>query len=712
MGISSKNPLKLYLWVIFAIGVLARYYRQIWVLLDIGIAPWVRSNASIKGTLNPIWFMINSGGEIARTPAFFEAMERNLKAIWGATLVLICAVILGTLLLKLLSIPFQDWKEAILYRISIGLGTVSYLMLGLAAFGQYRPPIIKILTAMIIIGGVFWFLSSNLPFRKNLSLKSISNRFNSSSRWNRVWQTVSILAILIAFVGALAPETEFDALRTHLWLPKLWLENGSPVDLVNEYISLYPLTWELLFGTAMVLGNSVSAKLLHFATLPLTALLVYQLTRRFVPKASPWLSVAIFTTIPTVLWEATTAYIDLALAFQIGLAIYALFQYISFRRWQWLALAGLNMGFALATKHLALIILAISTAGLVWILWTDEHSWSKSLLPVALFASISLLIPLPWYLRNWIASGNPVFPDLYKIFGAFPPERWNDLTEQGLAAFKNRFGYPRSLLNLFLLPWNMTIHAAKFGGSLGPIFLILIPGILWHRFRSTPVSWLLGLVVGFIALWASPISSFQMRFIVAITPFMAVLASLSFRTFMHQISKLQWGKTLSSIMFAGLVILNFPLFTSLHESDRLNSEGWLTHVIRELPLNVVFGAESEKAYLERKIPSYPVWQYIDQTLPVDAYILTFSDGDHFYSNRLRLWSNSPLAGTILQEVIKGNGEKALKDLHYIGIGYILFDKRQLGGVDPGASMLSDYGQSIATFESLYDDDHFILYRIS
>ena len=64
----------------------------------------------------------------------------------------------------------------------------------------------------------------------------------------------------------------------HLNLPRLWLEAGGLVDLVEEDISLYPSTWELLFGAGLVLGGAVGAKLLHFVCLPL---------RRRDPSGSP-----------------------------------------------------------------------------------------------------------------------------------------------------------------------------------------------------------------------------------------------------------------------------------------------------------------------------------------------------------------------------------------------------------------------------------------
>ena len=64
----------------------------------------------------------------------------------------------------------------------------------------------------------------------------------------RAWFTIVTLALTSALVAALAPETEHDALWYHLWLPEQWLRHGVPFDTVNEYVTLYPLTWELVFG--------------------------------------------------------------------------------------------------------------------------------------------------------------------------------------------------------------------------------------------------------------------------------------------------------------------------------------------------------------------------------------------------------------------------------------------------------------------------------
>ena len=88
---------------------------------------------------------------------------------------------------------------------------------------------------------------------------------------DRVPKACILVSFVFAFVAALAPEIEHDALWYHLWLPQQWLGTGRPVDIIHEYVSLYPLSWELLYGAAMTIGGPVAARLLHFACLPLLA---------------------------------------------------------------------------------------------------------------------------------------------------------------------------------------------------------------------------------------------------------------------------------------------------------------------------------------------------------------------------------------------------------------------------------------------------------
>ena len=58
---------------------------------------------------------------------------------------------------------------------------------------------------------------------------------------------VTAIFLAVSFIATLAPETEYDALWYHLELPRQWLLAGRPVDNVTEYVSLYPMGFDLLF---------------------------------------------------------------------------------------------------------------------------------------------------------------------------------------------------------------------------------------------------------------------------------------------------------------------------------------------------------------------------------------------------------------------------------------------------------------------------------
>jgi hypothetical protein len=123
--------------------------------------------------------------------------------------------------------------------------------------------------------------------------------------------------------------------------------------------------------------------------------------------------------------------------------------------------------------------------------------------------------------RSWLATGNPVFPELYSVFGA-PATRWDALTDQGLLRFLDQFGPARTLPNMITLPWHMTIHAAAYDGTLGPLFLLFLPLVILFMHRKGVLPWLFAFVLLYIVFWASPLSSFQMRFLVPITPLLAI----------------------------------------------------------------------------------------------------------------------------------------------------------------------------------------------
>ena len=138
---------------------------------------------------------------------------------------------------------------------------------------------------------------------------------------------------------------------------------------------------------------------------------------------------------------------------------------------------------------------------------------------ITLFTVVAFALALPWYARAYASSANPVFPEMYGVFGAKPDTRWSEGTQQALGRFNAKFGMGRTPRAIVGLPWSATTHAARFGGSFGPLFLVLIPlstAGAGHR-RLVPIAAGCG---AYAAVWALPLGDFQLRFLVPLVSFL------------------------------------------------------------------------------------------------------------------------------------------------------------------------------------------------
>jgi 4-amino-4-deoxy-L-arabinose transferase-like glycosyltransferase len=118
---------------------------------------------------------------------------------------------------------------------------------------------------------------------------------------------------------------------------------------------------------------------------------------------------------PAFLWQMFSAYADLATALYASLGLFALAYAVQEGNRRWLWLSGALMGFALATKYTALLTAGLW--GLVGLLWLARAGQAK-LIPTLVGAGLLAgAIGAPWYIRNYLWTGNPVYPFAYEIFG-------------------------------------------------------------------------------------------------------------------------------------------------------------------------------------------------------------------------------------------------------------------------------------------------------
>jgi len=684
--------------------VAAVYYRQVWRLALGGLGPWPMLDGPRDPTL----------------PFLHEAVRSAAAALGGATVLMMAAITTGLAIERLARWKLDGWSERLTVAAGVGVGTLANLGLALAMVGAYRAWVLRSIGGVIAAAGLVWWMRAWQA--RSPTATTVRARWRSVSRTDRVWLAIAALAALFALALALAPVVEYDAVWYHLYFPRVFLEHGRLVDLYDEYVSLYPMMWELWFGYGLAMGGPNAATLLHWAALPLSAMVIFDLTRRYGRPASPWLAAALFVTAPTVIWEGTTPYVDLAFVLHVSLVLLGLLRYRDTRRAQWLVIAALNLGFAMATKHVGLVVLAIACLLTLVIGWLDTRRLWPALRVAVALGVVSLAIPLPWYARAWVATSNPVFPELYHLFGG-PPGRWDEVAHVGLQRFFDQFGRSRTLAHQLTLPWDMTMHEERYGGALGPTFLALAPlallGLRPRRALRVSALGALGLfAVAFLVLWASPIASFQMRWVLAAVPALAVLAAVGYERLTELVPARSRAASALACLTGILLVLNLPPFTPLHEHERRTWTawgGWLTHVVHGVPV-VVIGAESRDAYLRRMIPTYGAWEAARRSLPATARVLTWSGGDHFYGLESRLWVFAPRARAAAAAPA-GEEARAFELLRALGVTHILLDKRFLETNRYGPEVTWDSfaltnARTVANrYVVEYEDSRAVLYRI-
>jgi len=703
----TRRPLRFSrdLLVLVSLGwiavVAAVYYRQLWTLLAGG---------------PDVWAIPELGQSLRHTglPFAGEAARRAAAATASAAVLLSAMLGAGRLLDRWLTPVGLAPSERAVVWFANGACAWSLALLALAAAGLYRPAVVGVALGIASVVAVVWALRCLRPN----DVAAAARAAWRSGEGARAWQLAAAAASAMAFIGALAPEIEYDALYYHLNGPRRWLAAGGPVDDVTQYIALYPFGWELLFGGVLTLDGAPAAALLHWAALVAGGVTAGAIGVRALGVESRWLTAALYVTAPTVLWEGTTAYVDLALALHGGIGAGALWMSVrdSDRRWLWLA--GVNLGMACATKHLGLVIAAIAIglyiaravrAGTTHASVGATHASPGGLL---LICALTLAIPSPWYVRAWAASGNPVFPDLYAVFGAEPPERWDDAAERGLGRYKARFGRERTPWNVATLPWDATMHASRYGGTLGPFPVLLVPAVIAVISRNRAARWLTAGVLLYAAVWASPISSYQMRFMVPWWLMAAPLAAGAAEALLRA-AQAPWLRLVTAATLGVLLFVNLPPFTPLHEGDRSGWTGWLTHVVYRPPIEVVAGGISRDHYLRDHVRSYGAWMHLNEHADPGARVLTFFGGDHFYAERERLWSEAVVArpvtwGATIDQV---DGQEVLARLRALGITHLMAPPVRHQSAEQRALVTLQEDTLRRAFEPIYEDYWVAVYRL-
>jgi len=286
------------------------------------------------------------------------------------------------------------------------------------------------------------------------------------------------------------PLISYDSFVYQFFTPAQYLSHGGFVYMPWNVYTNSPMALQMTLGTSLAIDASgqifkMLITLVSFSMPVATALFLIDSNRTAALLAS------LFTlTYPPFWTPDTLGTIDLAVAGLLVLGIHYLrnaMKAIEFSLPYSLA-SGAAIGLALASRYQAILIV-IPAVLFVFFEKTETESRIKKL---SVVTATLILFTLPWIFKNWIYTGNPVFPAFYQRLGGAD---WS--VDQSQRLNFDVFGAPLVAfhgIEKIVVPFRLLI-VEPYNALLGPFLLGC--GFLALLSRS----WLAA-IIGWIALLA------------------------------------------------------------------------------------------------------------------------------------------------------------------------------------------------------------------
>lgn len=496
-----------------------------------------------------------------------------------------------------------------------------------------------------------------------------------------------LIALLSGLISSiillcLVPPISRDALIHHLKVPQLYLEHGGLYEIPSMVFSYNPMNLDLLYMIPLYFGNDIAPKLIHFGFGLATAWLIFGYLRSRCGSSYGLLGALLFLSVPIIIKLSITVYVDL------GLIFFTTASLLLFLRWierdfqfRFLVLSGISCGLALGTKYNGLIpffLLTVFTPFVYARLSPKRPGFMSSAMQGIIFFCMALLIYSPWGIRNYLWTGNPIYP-LYNGFFA-KKNIENDVQDvkkgpKRLSPMAHRrMIYGEKSWQILLLPIRVFFQGEDanpqyFDGKMNP-YLLVFPFFAFFPIRKQdPIVSMEKKILLFFAALIFLFSIFstilRIRYISPIIPPLTILSVLGIKNIIGSIT----NRLSSNGRRLGWGVLSCVLIFFLG----MNAQYVYGQFQYVQPMEYLTGKVTREEYITRYRPEYPVMEYINKQLPEDSLVLFLFLGKRgYYCHRPYLFDMKGLTST-LTEITKSsnNPEEILSALKRMGVTHLM-----------------------------------------
>lgn len=227
----------------------------------------------------------------------------------------------------------------------------------------------------------------------------------------------AVAAIAYLWIRSTAVVDAVDAVTFHMPTVARWIQTGSVWGL-NQFSPEFSNATYPQNGVAMQTAVALpwdSTFLVRYVNVPFviaTGVALWAIARELgAPSPTAMLAGAVGTALPAVAYPAMEqAQVDAPSLAWLAIGALFLLRWVRSRDARELVPAGLGLGLAFGTKWYDVVFVPLLVAlCLAAVFWAGRR-WSDVLRPAAVIGGLVALAGAFWLIRNWVETGNPIYP--------------------------------------------------------------------------------------------------------------------------------------------------------------------------------------------------------------------------------------------------------------------------------------------------------------
>lgn len=542
---------------------------------------------------------------------FVSALGNGLWTVFLVIFILfgyiaVTALGVGRILVRRFNVTLSD-LEFNLLAFLLGLGLLSFSIALLGMLGWLNK------NAIFLTLAVIGFVATSEWGEMFRSAQAQVRSFRLP-RGGSIYDVLLVILtpalFLLMLINVLTPIWDYDALVYHMEIPKQFLSQGRFNFDPNIMRSAHPFLGEMLFVVGMVFQVESVARLVNLTFAIVFIASTYAFACRFFNRQIALVALGILVSTPILSVWATWASIDFAWAAFEFWAVYAILLWLAGEKTdarKWMVLAGIMSGLGASTKYLSLPALGILAIIILWkSMEGSKRSFAEAFWNLLIFGVSATLVMGIWYIKNWLWTGNPIYPLLFGGVG------WDALKNQIFSIdYMQTFGMDRTLLNFILLPYYVYAQHDKFS----TLPLEIVHPLLWAAFlfpfmKGSKERASIAVYTFLYYIWWF-LGAQQIRFLLPISGFLAILAGSVIERFWTPLKHV-----LKLVLIAAPMIL-----IVVYQLSVLNNSGVFSYLA---------GRTSSDELLRVFVDDYAAKQFIQESLQENERVMFLWDSRGYY----------------------------------------------------------------------------------